>query len=76
MVDLSERPRSRIQLTTDGLGSYPNAVGLASPHNIDFAQLVKQCTSDPSQPSPQDSPHPKHQQGSEKTRGADDQQHH
>jgi len=42
MTDLSERVTGRIQLTTDGHAAYPNAVGLAFRHNIDFAQLVKQ----------------------------------
>jgi hypothetical protein len=46
MLDLKDRLRDRIQLTTDGLGSYPNAVGLAFRHNIDFAQLVKQYAAD------------------------------
>ena len=41
IADLSERVRDRIQLTTDGLAAYPNAVGLAFGRNIDFAQLVK-----------------------------------
>ncbi len=41
MTDLSERLRDRIQLTTDGLGAYPNAVGLAFRRDIDFAQLIK-----------------------------------
>jgi IS1 family transposase len=41
MQDLSERVTARIQLTTDGHSAYPNAVGLAFKHNIDFAQLVK-----------------------------------
>jgi len=45
MLDLSARLRGRIQLTTDGLTAYPNAVGLAFRHNIDFAQLVKQYAS-------------------------------
>jgi IS1 family transposase len=47
MTDLSERVRDRIQLTTDGHGAYPNAVGLAFRHNIDFAQLVKTYAADP-----------------------------
>jgi IS1 family transposase len=46
MTDLSERVSDRIQLTTDGLGAYPNAVGLAFRHNIDFAQLIKQYATD------------------------------
>jgi IS1 family transposase len=45
MLDLADRVTGRIQLTTDGLSAYPNAVGLAFRHNIDFAQLVKQYTS-------------------------------
>jgi IS1 family transposase len=46
MVDLASRLRDRIQLTTDGLGSYPNAVGLAFKRNIDFAQLMKTYASE------------------------------
>jgi IS1 family transposase len=45
MLDLRSRLRNRIQLTTDGHGAYPNAVGLAFRHNIDFAQLIKQYAS-------------------------------
>lgn len=45
-ADLSERLSNRIQLTTDGHGAYPNAVGLAFRHNIDFTQLVKQYATD------------------------------
>jgi IS1 family transposase len=41
MQDLSERATGRIQLTTDGLAAYPNAVGMAFRRNIDFAQLIK-----------------------------------
>jgi IS1 family transposase len=33
--------------TTDGLPAYPNAVGLAFRHNIDFAQLIKTYASEP-----------------------------
>jgi IS1 family transposase len=47
MLDLKSRLTRRIQLTTDGLPAYPNAVGLAFRHNIDFAQLVKQYAADP-----------------------------
>jgi IS1 family transposase len=46
MLDLASRLRNRIQLTTDGLGSYPNAVGLAFKRDIDFAQLVKSYASE------------------------------
>jgi len=47
MLDLKDRLRDRIQLTTDGHGAYPNAVGLAFRHNIDFAQFIKQYAADP-----------------------------
>jgi IS1 family transposase len=46
MVDLAGRLRERIQLTTDGLSAYPNAVGLAFKRNVDFAQLIKQYRTD------------------------------
>ena len=45
MTDLRSRLRDRIQLTTDGHGAYPNAVGLAFKRDIDFAQLIKQYAS-------------------------------
>ncbi len=45
MLDLSDHLLDRIQLTTDGHTAYPNAVGLAFRHNIDFAQLIKQYAS-------------------------------
>ena len=41
MLDLSERVRNRIQLTTDGLASYLPAVEDVFGADIDFAQLVK-----------------------------------
>ncbi len=47
MLDLKDRLRDRIQLTTDGHPAYPNAVGLAFRHSIDFAQLIKQYAADP-----------------------------
>lgn len=46
MEDLKARLSGRIQLTTDGHTAYPNAVGMAFRHNIDFAQLIKQYASD------------------------------
>jgi IS1 family transposase len=45
MLDLKSRLRDRIQLTTDGHGAYPNAVGMAFKRDIDFAQLVKHYAS-------------------------------
>lgn len=41
MEDVSRRISGRIQLTTDGHGSYPYAVHLAFGKNVDFAQLIK-----------------------------------
>ena len=41
MLDLSERIKNRIQLTTDGLASYLPAVEDVFGADIDFAQLVK-----------------------------------
>lgn len=41
MQDLQSRLANRIQLTTDGLGIYKEAVRLTFGNNIDFAQLVK-----------------------------------
>lgn len=42
MNDLCCRIRGRVQLTTDGLKHYPNAVADTFGETIDFAQLVKQ----------------------------------
>jgi IS1 family transposase len=44
--DLAGRLAGRIQLTTDGHGAYPNAVGLVFRREIDYAQLVKTYTTD------------------------------
>ncbi len=41
ITDLAERLDNRIQLTTDGLGVYPQAVDRAFGSKIDYAQLVK-----------------------------------
>ena len=41
MMDLSERVKNRIQLTTDGLASYLPAVEGVFGADVDFAQLVK-----------------------------------
>lgn len=42
MQDLASRLTNRVQLTTDGLKAYLDAVEDAFPQGIDFAQLVKQ----------------------------------
>jgi IS1 family transposase len=41
LEDVQARIKNRIQLTTDGLGSYPSAVAQVFGIGIDFAQLVK-----------------------------------
>jgi IS1 family transposase len=42
MTDLSSRIATRVQLTTDGLKAYINAVAdTFGPSNIDYAQLAK-----------------------------------
>jgi len=42
MRDVAGRVRGRVQLTTDGLNVYPDAVDRSFPDGIDYAQLVKQ----------------------------------
>jgi IS1 family transposase len=41
MQDLAKRLSNRIQLTTDGLSVYANAVRGAFPNGVDYAQVVK-----------------------------------
>jgi IS1 family transposase len=41
MHDLRDRVNGRIQLSTDGLGVYPNAVEIAFHGDVDFGQLIK-----------------------------------
>lgn len=43
--DLAKRMRNRIQLTTDGLPSYPQQVAEGFRGEVDYAQLVKQFVS-------------------------------
>jgi IS1 family transposase/lambda repressor-like predicted transcriptional regulator len=47
MTDLKERLANRVQLTTDGHGSYLTAVGLTFGREVDYAQLVKIYATDP-----------------------------
>ena len=47
MTDLASRLSGRVQLTTDGLGSYTLAVDDAFEGEIDFAQLIKQYGNEP-----------------------------
>jgi IS1 family transposase len=47
MADLKERLANRVQLTTDGHGSYLTAVGLTFGRDVDYAQLVKIYATDP-----------------------------
>jgi len=46
LEDVQARIKSRIQLTTDGLGSYPPAVAQVFGIDVDYAQLVKQYGSE------------------------------
>jgi IS1 family transposase len=46
MLDLSARITNLTQLTTDGLGSYPDAVREAFGTMVDYAQLVKTYTNE------------------------------
>lgn len=41
MKDVASRLRSRVQLTTDGLGMYLQAVAGAFHYDVDYAQLIK-----------------------------------
>jgi hypothetical protein len=41
LEDVQSRIKTRIQLTTDGLGTYPPAVAAVFGIDVDFAQLVK-----------------------------------
>ncbi len=45
MTNLSNRMKNRIQLSTDSLASYSEAVSFAFGNDIDYAQLVKTFTS-------------------------------
>ena len=41
MLDVASRVKGRVQLSTDGLNIYPDAIDWAFPDGIDYAQLVK-----------------------------------
>ncbi len=56
MVDLAERLAQRVQITTDGLGSYPAAIEYAFGANVDYAQVYKEYGKDPSEPESRYSP--------------------
>lgn len=47
MLDLRSRITNRIQLTTDGMWSYPEAVENAFGAEVDYAQLIKQSRTSP-----------------------------
>ena len=48
VADLASRLRNRVQLSTDGLAAYPEAVELAFGAEIDYAQIIKTYTEDQS----------------------------
>lgn len=56
MSDLADRMSQRIQITTDGLKAYRDAVEVAFGTNVDFAQLIKDYGRDPSEPESRYSP--------------------
>jgi IS1 family transposase len=47
MVDLAGRLANRVQLTTDGLHAYPDAVDEAFRGQVDYAMLMKEYGADP-----------------------------
>jgi IS1 family transposase len=47
MSDVASRVKGRVQLSTDGLNIYPDAVDWAFPDGVDYAQLVKTYGEDP-----------------------------
>jgi IS1 family transposase len=47
--DLADRLNNRIQLSTDGYGTYRNAVKLAFGKNVDYGQIVKVFGNDPAE---------------------------
>jgi IS1 family transposase len=49
MGDLASRLRDRVQITTDGFPGYVSAVASAFGSKVDFAQLVKEYGTDPSE---------------------------
>ena len=55
MRDVARRVKGRVQLTTDGLNVYPDAVDRAFPDGIGYAQLVKHY-GEPQQPERRYSP--------------------
>lgn len=56
MSDLADRLNQRVQITTDGLKAYLDAVEIAFGANVDFAQLIKDYGKDPNQPESRYSP--------------------
>ena len=45
--DLASRLRNRVQISTDGLRMYVNAIGQAFPAGVDYAQIVKEYEAEP-----------------------------
>jgi IS1 family transposase len=48
LADLAPRLRNRVQVSTDGLAAYPEAVELAFGAEVDYAQVIKTYTEDQS----------------------------
>lgn len=47
IADLASRLRNRVQISTDGLRMYVNAIGESFPAGVDYAQIVKEYEADP-----------------------------
>lgn len=48
VADLASRMRNRVQLSSDGLAAYVEAVELAFGADVDYAQVIKTYTEDQS----------------------------
>jgi hypothetical protein len=44
--DIASRMKTRVQISTDGLGAYVNAVESAFGADVDYAQIIKTYGSD------------------------------
>ncbi|MEX2246180.1 MAG: hypothetical protein WEC75_05790 [Dehalococcoidia bacterium] len=56
MSDLADRLNQRVQISTDGLKAYLDAVEIAFGANVDFAQIIKEYGKDPAAPETRYSP--------------------
>lgn len=47
IADLASRLRNRVQISTDGLRMYVNAIGQSFPAGVDYTQIVKEYEAEP-----------------------------